>query len=118
MLKRLCNEDEGVLTFEWIVLLTFLVVGIVGGVAGIRDAINHEAQGTVGAMLSVDQSYQVASPLSVSVSSYQGTGCATSTASYAGFGDVAIWSDGRPTTGSLSGYSQVSGHLTNLCPIQ
>ena len=39
MLKRLWREDEGVLTFEWILLLTLLVIGVIGGVAGIRDAI-------------------------------------------------------------------------------
>ena len=50
MLMRLWREDEGVLTFEWIMLLTLLVIGVIGGVAGIRDAIIHECQGVVGAM--------------------------------------------------------------------
>jgi hypothetical protein len=69
MLMRLWREDEGVLTFEWIMLLTLLVIGVIGGVAAIRDAIILECQGVVGAIVSLDQSYYVAQPLTVSVSS-------------------------------------------------
>ena len=42
MLKRMWREDEGVLTFEWILLTTLLVIGVVGGISGVRDAINVE----------------------------------------------------------------------------
>ena len=65
LLERFCNderlwcEDEGVLTFEWILLSTLLVIGTIGGVAAIRDAIIQEAQGVVGAMVALDQSYYV-----------------------------------------------------------
>ena len=72
MLMRLWREDEGVLTFEWIMLLTLLVIGVIGGVAGIRDAILEECQGVVGAITSLDQSYFVQPPLAVSVSSTSG----------------------------------------------
>jgi Flp pilus assembly pilin Flp len=68
MLLRLWREDEGVLTFEWILLLTLLVIGVIGGVAGIRDALLAEAQNVVGAIASVNQTYTVAPPLGVSVS--------------------------------------------------
>ena len=78
MMMRLWREDEGILTFEWILLLTLLVIGVIGGVAGIRDAIIHECQGVVGAMMALDQSYVVAPPLGVSVTSFSGSGCATS----------------------------------------
>ena len=44
MLMRFGCEDEGVLTFEWIMLLTLLVIGVIGGVAGIRDAISQEGR--------------------------------------------------------------------------
>jgi len=125
MLKRFLHEDEGVLTFEWIVLLTILVVGVIGGIAGIRDALMHEAQGTVGAVLALDQSYSVGDltgPLGVSVDSInvnQGA-CATSTASYSSYEDGApvIWGDGRVTQGSLTGISQGAHHPVDLCPIQ
>ena len=36
---RMWNEEEGVLSFEWTLLVTLLVLGIVGGLAGARDAI-------------------------------------------------------------------------------
>ena len=74
MLKRLWGEDEGFLTFEWIMLLTVLVIGVIGGLAGLRDAIIHESQGVVGAMTSLDQSYVVQPPLVLSVSSVGGIG--------------------------------------------
>lgn len=69
MLKRLWREDEGVLTFEWILLLTVLVIGITGGLSAVRDAINEELSGVVGAMLSLDQSYSISAPYAVQVGS-------------------------------------------------
>jgi Flp pilus assembly pilin Flp len=118
MLKRLWREDEGILTFEWILLLTLLVIGVIGGVAGIRDAIIHECQGVVGAMMGLDQSYTVAPPLAVSVSSYGGGGCATSTASFSDFRDSASWADGRISATSLVGtIAQQYSQGGNLCPV-
>jgi len=76
MLKRLWREDEGVLTFEWIMLLTLLVIGVVGGVAAIRDAINAECGQIAQAILSWNPGYQVQGPLAVGVS--DGTGSCTS----------------------------------------
>jgi Flp pilus assembly pilin Flp len=102
MLKRLWREDEGILTFEWILLLTLLVIGVIGGVAGIRDAIIHECQGVVGAMVSLDQSYYIAAPLGVSVQpmgTASSTFC-TSSAVYSQFTDSANYATGRLGTGS------------------
>ena len=118
MLKRLWREDEGILTFEWILLLTLLVIGVIGGVAGIRDAIIHECQGVVGAMMALDQSYVVAPPLGVSVTSFSGSGCATSTASFSQFRDSASWGDGRVSLSSLSAFAQGYSQGNPLCPIQ
>jgi len=63
MLKRMWREDEGVLTFEWILLITLLVIGTVGAVSGVRDAINSELVDVAGAIISLDQSYSVCSPV-------------------------------------------------------
>jgi Flp pilus assembly pilin Flp len=104
MLKRLWREDEGVLTFEWILLVTLLVIGIVGGVAGIRDAIIHEAQGITGAMVSLDQSYFIAPPLALSVSditNVAGVNCTSGAAScqFSDSGDFAVGRQSNtPTT--------------------
>ncbi|GAB4137786.1 hypothetical protein [Thermopirellula anaerolimosa] len=53
------NDDEGVLTFEWILLLTLLVIGIVGGLSAVRDAVISELGDVTAAAVRIDQSYQV-----------------------------------------------------------
>lgn len=64
---RIWMEDEGVLSFEWILLTTLLVIGIVGGVAAVRDAIIDEMGDVAEAMLALDQSYTINFPLAVEV---------------------------------------------------
>jgi Flp pilus assembly pilin Flp len=60
---QMWREQEGALTFEWILLITVLVIGIVGGVSAVRDAIISELGDVAGAAVAVDQSYTVvASP--------------------------------------------------------
>lgn len=57
------REEQGVLTFEWILLLTILVIGILGGTAAVRDAVSTELFDVAGAATAVDLSYKVeASP--------------------------------------------------------
>jgi len=57
--NRLWIEDEGIITFEWILLVTLLVIGIVGGVAAVRDSIIDEIGDIAQAMLALDQSYTI-----------------------------------------------------------
>jgi Flp pilus assembly pilin Flp len=66
-LTRLWQEDDGVLAFEWTLLLTLLVIGIVSGVAAVRDSMIDELGDTAQVMLAVDQSYTITFPLNVSV---------------------------------------------------
>jgi Flp pilus assembly pilin Flp len=66
-LKRLWSEDEGVLTFEWVMLVTLLTIGVVSGLAGARDAIIDELGDVAQAMLALDQSYRIDFPLEVVV---------------------------------------------------
>lgn len=66
-MKRVWMEDEGVLSFEWILLVTLLTIGIVGGVAAARDAIIDEFGDVAEAMLDLDQSYVINDPLTISV---------------------------------------------------
>lgn len=58
-LARAWREDEGVLTFEWILLLTLLVIGIVSGLSTVRDAIIDELTDVAFAAVSFDQSFSV-----------------------------------------------------------
>lgn len=62
VLKRVYKEDRGVLTFEWILLITLLVIGIVGGYSAVRDGIIDELGDVAGAVISVDQSFATEGP--------------------------------------------------------
>jgi len=57
-LRRVWREDEGVLSFEWVLLITLLTIGIVSGIAAARDAIIDELGDVAQAALAIDQSYQ------------------------------------------------------------
>jgi Flp pilus assembly pilin Flp len=65
MFNRVWKEDEGVLTFEWILLITVLVIGIVGGLSAVRDALITELGDVAAAMISLDQSYTILQPWEV-----------------------------------------------------
>ena len=60
ILARLIREEDGVLSFEWTLLVVLLVVGIVSGVAAGRDAIIDELGDTMEAVIAFDQSYSYA----------------------------------------------------------
>jgi len=66
-LARLWKEEDGVLAFEWVLLVTLLVIGIVSGVAAARDGIVDELGDVAEAMLAVDQSYSIDYTLDVRV---------------------------------------------------
>ena len=65
-MKRLClrmiHEDDGVLSFEWVMVLTVLVIGIVSGVSAARDAIVDEIGDAAMGMVALDQSYIIDFP--------------------------------------------------------
>ena len=56
---RFSATRRGVLSFEWILLLSLLAIGIVGGLSAARDAIISELGDVAGAAVAVDQSYVV-----------------------------------------------------------
>ena len=62
VLKRIWSDQRGVLTFEWILLITLLVIGIVGGYSAVRDGVIDELGDVAGAILSVDQSFTSEAP--------------------------------------------------------
>ena len=53
-LARIWREDEGILTFEWILLVTLLAIGIIGGIATVRDAISILKEGGISQLPVVD----------------------------------------------------------------
>jgi Flp pilus assembly pilin Flp len=58
-LHRMWTEDDGVLSFEWTLLLTLLAIGIVAGLAGARDAIIDELGDVAQAAQAIDQSFSL-----------------------------------------------------------
>jgi Flp pilus assembly pilin Flp len=87
-LTKLWQEDDGVLAFEWTLLLTLLVIGIVGGVAGARDAIIDELGEVAQEKHAVDLSSTLAAPLQVNVHT-----SAVSSASDSSFIDALLYVD-------------------------
>ena len=93
MLAAMWREDDGVLSFEWILLLTLLAIGVVGGLTGVRDAVIDELGDVAQAIVALDQSYVIDDPLAVNVHGRSNSGAANS-----GFVDGARYSDcGRRT---------------------
>ena len=81
-------EDDGVLTFEWVLLVTLLTIGVIGGIAAARDAIIDELGDVAQAMLNLDQTYTVLHPLVVEVHDTADQGASNSS-----FNDLAIYED-------------------------
>lgn len=57
--KRKMSARRGVLTFEWLLISTLLVIGIVGGLAVLRDAVSAKFVMLGGAVGKLDMSYDV-----------------------------------------------------------
>ena len=87
-IKRMWKEDDGVLSFEWVLLVTLLTIGVVSGVAAARDAIVEEMGDVAQAMLNLDQTYTIDFPLSVEV--HDSTSSSSSNSS---FTDSASFTD-------------------------
>jgi Flp pilus assembly pilin Flp len=64
---RLWQEQDGVLSFEWTVLASLMTVGVVSGIASVRDAVIDEMGDLAQAMVTLDQSYYIEPPLGVRV---------------------------------------------------
>src|SRR5947209_2271476 len=105
MIRRLWVEDEGVLTLEWILLTTLVVLGVIGGLAAVRDALVHELAGIVGATMSVNQEFAISSPIGISVGG--GPACSTSVAG--GLYNTNIDGFNSPGGGGIIGYDPDSG---------
>jgi Flp pilus assembly pilin Flp len=59
-LVRLWTDDRGVLSFEWVLLMTLVAIGVVGGLTAARDAVISELGDIAGAAVAIDQSYSLA----------------------------------------------------------
>jgi Flp pilus assembly pilin Flp len=62
-MKRLASiwrEEDGVLSFEWTLLVTLLTIGIVSGLSAARDAIIDELGDVAEMAQGIDQSFSLA----------------------------------------------------------
>lgn len=64
---RAWRDDEGALSFEWTLLVTLLLLGVVAGLSAARDAIIDELGDVAQAMLAVDHSVTIDFPLQINV---------------------------------------------------
>lgn len=90
MLKRRRQEDRGVLTFEWVLLITILVIGVVGGLSAVRDSLLTELGDVTEGVISLDQSYSVLDPWDVQLPD-----CEVDSASGSNYQDSAGMSQSR-----------------------
>ena len=67
LFARFWRENDGVLSFEWVALNSVVVLGVVGGLASVRDAVNDEMADMTEAITSLDQSYTIQAPCPVRV---------------------------------------------------
>ncbi len=101
-LINLFRAEDGVLSFEWTVLVTLLTIGIVTGLAAARDGIVDELGDAAQAMVAVDGSFRIDFPLEIRLD-----GVAIGGASDSEFLDAAFYEDcnrtdlGGPTQGGL-----------------
>lgn len=57
LILNMWKEEDGVLSFEWTLLLTLLTLGIVSGISAARDSIIDELGDLAQAAGAIDQSY-------------------------------------------------------------
>ena len=74
LFTQIWMQDDGVLSFEWTMLVSLLTVGVVSGIASVRDAVIDEMGDVAQAMVSLDQSYCITAPLGVEVHTGVGMG--------------------------------------------
>ncbi len=52
-------DDQGVLSFEWILLITVLVIGIVGGLSAVRDGMLDKPGDVTGAVVNINPGWPI-----------------------------------------------------------
>ena len=85
---KLWREEDGVLSFEWTLLVTLLTIGIVSGLSAARDGIIDELGDAAQAMVALDQSFTIDFPLNVDVHTDD-----PSSSSDSSFTDALIYTD-------------------------
>ena len=66
-ISRMWHERDGVLSFEWTMLASLLTIGVVAGLASVRDGVIDEMGDLTRSITSLDQSYRIQGPLVIGV---------------------------------------------------
>lgn len=108
---RAWHEDDGVLSFEWVLLVTLLTIGVIGGLAAARDAMIDEMGDVAEAAQAIDQSFSLSGlNLSLTINGLQFTSTVASSTFQETAADAAFTDCGRATTPSgQSAVSDVNG---------
>lgn len=85
---NLWQEQDGVLSFEWVLIVSLLCLGILGGLAAGRDAVIDEMGDVAQAMQALDGSYTIDFPLVFVID-----GVGTGGSSDSGFTDAIAYTD-------------------------
>ena len=67
IMRSIWAADEGVLSFEWVLLVTLLTIGLVAGLAAARDAIIDELGDVSQGIICLDQSFSIDFPLLITI---------------------------------------------------
>ena len=59
MISHFMHEESGIMTFEWILLITLVVIGCIVGITAIRDATTCELTDISTVTMALEQSYGV-----------------------------------------------------------
>ncbi len=106
VLAQVWSEEDGVLAFEWVLLVTLLTIGIVSGLSAARDGIIDELGDVAEAMLALDQSYTIDYPLNNDVHTVDAT-----TAADSAFIDFEVFTDCGRTGPGLAEQALVDDHV-------
>lgn len=71
MMKKLWNDDAGfIISVEWLLVFTIVLLGLIIGLTNVRDAIDVELSEAANAILALNQSYSF-----YGLNNANGTGC-------------------------------------------
>ena len=90
---RAWREEDGVLSFEWVMVTSLLVISVVGGLGAARDAIIDELGDAAQAMLALDNSYTITYPLLLQIDPDGVNPQPVGLASDSSFEDVLVFAD-------------------------
>jgi Flp pilus assembly pilin Flp len=110
--QTLWQDQKGVLSFEWVLLITVLVIGVVGALSAVRDTIIDELGDLCGAAVAIDQSYTV---IACQCPNTPQNPCFQVKANSFGFQDAVPECNGQPTPQRQRGTNPANQTKQSAC---